>query len=188
MDESAKDVVTRTLLEMQADGERSDPRLDPLIYEEVRRIAEKLMRGERAAHTLQPTELVHQAWLNLVDSTRVGEASRPVFLGLAARAMRRVLVDHARRRGRAKRGGDWHRVSLSGVSTDGPEKALDLLALEEALTELEALSERRALIVELRFFAGMSILDIADALGLSKTSVHTDWYTARAWLASRLPS
>ncbi len=136
----------------------------------------------------QLDELVHEAWLNLVDSTRVGEASRPVFLGLAARAMRRVLVDHARRRGRAKRGAGWDRVTLSGVSADGPEKALDLLALEDALTELQVMSERRALIVELRFFAGMSVPDIATALGLGETAVRTDWYTARAWLASRLPN
>ena len=183
----ARDDVTTLLLQMQERGATSDPRLDPLVYAELRRIADRLMRGERATHTLQATALVNEAWIRLVDSTRVNEASRSVFLGLAARTMRRVLVDHARARNRQKRGGgdEWQRITLSAAAAGtGPD--YDLLALDEALTQLQELSPRRAFIVEMRYFGGMTMTETAEALGLTEYGLRIDWLAARAWLATRL--
>lgn len=183
-DERQKE-ATDLFLAMRERGASADPRLDPLVYDEVRRLAHAIMRGERASHTLQPTALANEAYARLIDSARVQPRDRSHFLALAARAMRRILVDHARKRQAAKRGGGWEQVTLADVATDARD-ALDLVALDEALAELGELDERKALIVELRYFAGMSVADVAEALDLSEASIRTDWYTARAWLGARL--
>lgn len=185
MDEDRQREATDLLLAMRERGASADPRLDPLVYEEVRRLAHAIMRGERASHTLQPTALANEAYTRLIDSERAQPRDRAHFLALAARAMRRILVDHARKRRAAKRGGGWGQVTLADIGTDARD-AVDLVALDEALAELGALDERKALIVELRFFAGMSVADVAEALDLSEASIRTDWYTARAWLGARL--
>jgi len=185
MDEKRQQQATDLFLAMRERGASEDPRLDPLVYEEVRRLAHKIMKGERASHTLQPTALANEAYARLIDSNRVQIQDRSHFLALAARAMRRILVDHARRRGAAKRGGGWEQVTLADVGVD-PQSALDLLALDEALSALVELDERKALIVELRYFAGMSVADVAEALDLSEASIRGDWYVARAWLGARL--
>ena len=182
--------ATDMLLSRGDGGAATDPRLDPLIYEEVRRLAGRIMRGERAHHTLQPTALANEAYMRLIDASRVQARDRNRFLALTAKAMRNILVDHARKRDAAKRGGGWGRVTLAAVRPDtgqtGAEGELDLLALDDALSELTEFDPRRASIVELRFFAGMAVKDIAEALDVSEATVRTDWYTARAWLASRI--
>lgn len=164
----------------------TDPHLDPLVYDEVRRLAHGLMRRERRSHTLQTTALAHEAYARLIDSDQAMPASKAHFLALVARAMRRILVDHARSRATAKRGGDWNRIYLEDVAQDSGAARLDLLALDDALSELAAHDERKATIVELRFFAGMSVKEVSEVLARSETRVRTDWYVARAWLKSRL--
>lgn len=185
MDDDRQKEATDLLLSMRERGASADPRLDPLVYDEVRRLAHMIMKGERASHTLQPTALANEAYTRLIDSARVQPKDRAHFLALAARAMRRILVDHARRRHAAKRGGGWEQVTLADVG-DEARDAVDLIALDDALAELGNLDERKALVVELRYFAGMSVADVAEALDLSEASIRTDWYTARAWLGARL--
>ena len=157
----------------------------PELYDELRRIAERALRGERPGHTLQATALVHEAYLKLAATPDYAYLSRDQLLGAAARAMRRVLVDHARRRRRDKRGGDILRVTLSPELAT-PEPGVDLLALDEALERLAALDERQVRIVELRFIAGLSVEETATLLGLSPTSVKRDTMMARAWLLREL--
>lgn len=179
--------TTELLRAMRERGDTADPHLDPLIYDEVRRLAHGLMRRERREHTLQPTALAHEAYARLIDSDQALPADRAHFLALVARAMRRILVDHARTRQAIKRGGERQRVMLTDVAKDG-HALLDLVALDDAMTELKRFDEEKALIVELRFFAGMSVADVALVLGCGESSVRRSWYGARAWLKSRLPS
>ena len=167
-------------------GDTTDGELYPLVYDEVRRLAHGLMRRERGSHTLQTTALAHEAFARLIDSDQILPSDRSHFLALVARSMRRILVDHARARGAQKRGGDWQRVQLDDVEKGQSSAPMDILALDEALNELAQHDERRAQIVELRFFAGMSVAEVSEALGRSETRVRTDWYVARAWLKSRL--
>jgi RNA polymerase sigma factor (TIGR02999 family) len=160
----------------------------PAVYAEMRRLAGAYLRRERAAHTLEPTALAHEAFLRLADETKVRWRSRPQLLAIAARAMRQILVDHARRVGRLKRGGGRGRERLSLVDAEAHlgAPAHDLLDLDAALDALAALDERKATIVQLRFFAGLTVPDVAELLGLSTTTVEDDWYAARAWLRKRL--
>ncbi|MDJ0523547.1 MAG: ECF-type sigma factor [Planctomycetota bacterium] len=180
--------LTDLLRRMRERGERSDPHLDPVVYDEVRRLAHGLMRKERDGHTLQPTALANEAYARLIDGKRAMPTDKAHFLALVARAMRRILVDHARARQAAKRGGDWQRVMLADVheASEGEGGDLDLVALDGALSELADFDETKALIVELRFFAGMSVPDVALVLGCGETFVRTEWYVARAWLKTRL--
>ncbi len=163
--------------------------LTPLVYDELRRLARGYMAHERPDHTLQPTALVHEAFLNLVDSSRVDWRGRSHFLALAARAMRRLLIDHARGRGRLKRGGDRRRVTFSDWRVVSAEEGLDpaeLLAVDAALDRLAELDQREARIVELRFYAGLAVREIARYLGVSERTVAGDWAHARAWLKREL--
>ncbi|MHC5211233.1 MAG: ECF-type sigma factor [Planctomycetota bacterium] len=156
------------------------------VYAALHEIAEREFRREPAGHTLQPTALVNEAWLRVADRPG-GYESRSHFLGVAAKAMRHVLVDHARRRRAAKRGGDAERVTLltgDGGEADAP--TLDVLDLDEALARLERTDERLACVVELKFFAGLTIEEVAEALGVSHMTVSTDWRRARVWLAREL--
>jgi len=157
----------------------------PSLYRELRRMAEALMAGEREAHTLDPTALAHEAWLRLRPSRNAGELDRGALLGLAAQAMRRILTDHARRRAAAKRGGAARRTTLDGqaLAPEPQELALDL---DAALGALEALDPELVRLVELRFYAGASVEEIAAALGLSPRSVKRRWCFARAWLQQRM--
>ncbi|HEX7029372.1 MAG TPA: sigma-70 family RNA polymerase sigma factor [Gammaproteobacteria bacterium] len=174
------------LLERVNQGEaRAYDDLIARVYEELRRMAANRMRMEAAGHTLQPTALVNEACLRLMDSGTDWQ-NRRHFFGAAAEAMRRVLVDHARRRDAAKRGGGLHRVTLTNLELEGAGADVDLLALEEALKQLEAESVRLARLVELRFFAGLSIEEAAAALEVSPATVKRDWSFARAWLLERL--
>lgn len=157
------------------------------VYEELRRLARSYLRRERAGHTLEATGLVHEAWLRLADQDRVSWRGRGHFFAVGAKMMRRLLVDHARRRDSAKRGGDWQRVTLSGVGFgDGDLDAAELLALDRALERLAELDPRQARVVELRYFAGLAVAEVAEHLGVSKRTVEGDWTHARAWLRRAL--
>jgi RNA polymerase sigma factor (TIGR02999 family) len=178
--------VTR-LLEAAAGGSRSAiDELLPVVYEELRRMAAAQLNSERAEHTLQATALVHEAYLKLVDQRTAGGTSRAQFFGVAAQAMRRVLVDHARGRGRVKRGGGRGKTALDEAVVMLEERAEDLVALDEALGRLAAIDPQKGRVVELRFFAGFSAQETADLLGLSLRTVERDWTMARAWLRGQV--
>jgi RNA polymerase sigma factor (TIGR02999 family) len=165
----------------------SDARgLVPRLHEELRVIARAYMRGERSDHTLQPTALVNEAYLRLVGDAGLRWGTRTQFLAVAAQMMRRILVEHARGRGARKRGGDWSRVPLEAPAAELALPDLALLDLEDALEALSALDARAGRVVELRFFGGLDLGEIADVLGVSKRTAEGDWYMARAWLRDRL--
>ena len=163
--------------------------LFPVVYEELRRLAKGYMSRETPGHTLQPTALVHEAYLKLVDQTRADWKGKTHFYAVGAKVMRRLLVDHARERGALKRGAGWQSVTLSGALDPlggevlNPEQLLDLNA---ALEELGELDEREAKVVTLRFFGGLTMEQVAEALGVSKRTVENDWRHAQAWLRLRL--
>jgi len=177
--------VTALLRDWSGGDQRALERLIPLVYRELRKLAASYLRGERSDHTLQPTALVHEAYLRLVDQRGVDWRNRAHFFGIAARMMRRVLVDHARRRLAAKRDGAAYRISGSGDPIE-PERDPDVLALDLALDGLEALDPRQARIVELRFFGGLTVEETAEVTGISTATVKREWQTARAWLAREL--
>jgi RNA polymerase sigma factor (TIGR02999 family) len=180
--------ITRLLLERRPDAPdaAADDRLLALLYPELRRLASALMRRERPGHTLQATALVHEAYLKLVDGAQTDWNDRAHFLGVAARAMRQVLVDHARRRGAAKRGKGWHRVTLDEALEPGGQADLEILELDDALEKLAALDPRGARGAELRLFGGLTAPDIARILGVSTRTVESDWAMAKLWLAREL--
>jgi RNA polymerase sigma factor (TIGR02999 family) len=160
-------------------------RLLPLVYDELRALAEKYLRGERKEHTLQPTALVHEAFMRLVDQSRVNWKGRTHFYAVSAEAMRRILIDNARAHRRLKRGGGWQRVVLDeGVALESGH--LDAVALQDALEQLAHLDPDQARIVELRFFAGLTVDEVAEVLGVSKRKVEADWTHAKAWLRTAL--
>lgn len=156
------------------------------VYPELRRLASAYMRRERADHTLQPTALVHEAYLKLIDQTLIDWKDRAHFLGIAARAMRQILVDHARRRGAAKRGGGWRRITLEEHNEPGVEAEVEVLALHDALERFAEVDPRAARGVEMRIFGGLNVTEIAEVLDVSKRTVDTDWSVARMWLAREL--
>lgn len=157
-------------------------KLMPLVYDELRRLARQQMRHERAGHTLQTTALVNEAYLRLVNQHRAQWQNRAQFFGVAARVMRRILVDHARSRHRLKRGGFEHKVSLDEAAKVSQGQATDLLAVHEALKKLETLNERMGRIVELRFFGGLSIDETAEVMKISPGTVMKDWTFAKAFM------
>lgn len=165
-------------------------RLLEMVYPELHRIAEREMRRERVGHTLQPTAVVHEAYLKLVDQSKVDWRNRAHFLGVAAQAMRRLLVDHARRRLRDKRGGGATLVEIEAAAAQPglavPARSVDLLALDQALERLAALDAGQARLVELRFFGGLSVEESAEALGVSTATAGRDFRSARAFLAREL--
>jgi RNA polymerase sigma factor (TIGR02999 family) len=176
--------ATELLEAASAGDEGAMSRLLPLVYEELHAAAARAMRGERAGHTLQTTALVHEAWLRLADQTRVQWRHRSQFLAVAARMMRRVLVDHARARSAAKRGGaEGARVPLDRLADQPLEQpSVDLEALDEALSRLGELDPDQARVVELRYFGGLSVEEVAKVMGTSPATVKREWATAKAWL------
>ena len=156
--------------------------LVPLVYDELRALAQRYLARERQDHTLQPTALVHEVYLRMVDSTVVDWRGRAQFLALAAGQIRQILVDHARRKMAAKRGGGVYRMTLGDLVAPQCESEVDIIAVHEALERLASRSARQAQIVELRFFAGLSVEETAEVLSLSKTTVKDEWAVARAWL------
>ncbi len=161
-------------------------RLLPLVYDELRRLARHYLSHERVNHTLQPTALVHEAYLRMVDQNVVSWQNRTQFFGLAATLMRNILVDHARRHLADKRGGGEYALSLSEVDRFSAQPEVKLLALDEALDELTAVSPQHAQVVELRYFGGLTIEETAKALGSSHATVERDWAFARAWLKKKM--
>lgn len=180
--------VTNLLLELKQGNKEAEGQLIPLVYAELRRIATVRLRHESPAHSLQPTALVHEAYLRLTELKKIDWQGRSHFFAVAATMMRRILVDHARASRACKRGDGWDAVSLNEAILPSPERAPDLLALDEALNRLAALDDRQAKIVELRFFAGMSEEETGEALGVSARTVKRDWRIAKAWLFKELSS
>ncbi len=176
------------LLELAGSGDsRANEELLPLVYDELRRLARSQLKNEPTGQTLQATALVHEAYMRLVGDADVRWENRAHFFGAAARAMRRILVDRARHRGRQKRGGDRERVELGDHAADSPTGGgTDLVALDGALARLEAEDPRKAEVVMLRYFAGLSIEETASALSLSTATVKNEWAFARAWLKREL--
>jgi RNA polymerase sigma-70 factor, ECF subfamily len=154
----------------------------PLVYDELHRLAAQYLGRERPDHTLQPTALVNEAYLRLINQRRVDWRNRAQFLGVAANMMRRILVNHARERAAAKRPDGRERVSLSMVEISSDASAVDLIALEDALNRLAAIDSRKARVVELRFFGGLTMDEIAELLEVSLATVEREWSFARAWL------
>ena len=178
--------VTELLLRWQSGEPAALEALLPLVYDELRAIALRRLRHERAEHTLQPTALVHEAYLRLVDQQRVRYQGRSHFFRAAAQIMRHLLVDSARAHRAGKRGGQWHRVEIDDLAEEAPIARLDLLALNDALTRLAEIDPQRAQLVEMRFFAGMTVEETAEALGCSPATVKRQWQGARAWLHREL--
>jgi RNA polymerase sigma factor (TIGR02999 family) len=154
----------------------------PVVYDELHRLATRYLSREATGHTLQPTALVHEAYLRLVDQRRVDWRNRAQFLGLAASMMRRILVNHARDRAAHKRGGDARQVSLSLLESPSGQPDVDLIALEAALDRLAALDHRKSRVVELKFFGGLATNEISEVLQISGATVEREWSFARAWL------
>jgi len=181
--------VTAILRELQEDPDRAREaanRLFSAVYSELRTLAGSLMQEERPSHTLQATALVHEAYLRLVDVKSADWQSRAHFFGVAARAMRQVLVDHARQRAAAKRGGGQRHVALDSLVGLAAFNEIDLLALDHILTRLHEMDERMARVVEYRVFAGMTVGEVAHVLGVSVRTVYDDWRVAKMWLSREL--
>lgn len=178
-----------TLLRKWSEGDQSAlDQLTPLVYQELRRMAHQYMRQEKPGHVLQTSALINEAYLRLIDQRGIEWESRSHFFGIAARLMRRILVDDARRRHLLKRGGPNIQVSLDAALTISQEQAANVVALDEALKSLELRDKRQSQIVELRFFGGLSIEETAQVLKVSPGTVMRDWTFARAWLKSEMTS
>lgn len=184
--QDASALLTRTLSAAATGDRQAAADLFPLVYDELRRLARSRMANQPPGTTLQPTALVHEAYLKLVGSGDPGWDGRAHFFGAAARAMRNILVDQARRRGSLKRGGDRKRVDNEDVEPFIEPVSEDILALDEALTELELQDERKARIVMLHYFAGLTLEETADALLISVPTVQREWRFTRSWLFTRL--
>ncbi|MCA1814927.1 MAG: sigma-70 family RNA polymerase sigma factor [Acidobacteria bacterium] len=182
MSAPAQQEVTQLLIRL-TDGDRAVlDELLPLIYGELRRVAAGYLRRESPGHTLQPTALVHEAYLRMVDQTQVRWQNRAHFLGVAAQMMRRILVDHARSRQAEKRGGALPKLSLDENIDVSDERAAELVALDEALKKLAEIDPEKSRLVELRFFGGLSVEETAEVLGVSAPTVKRHWRMAKAWL------
>jgi RNA polymerase sigma-70 factor, ECF subfamily len=178
--------VTELLLDWSEGNHAALNKLMPLVYRELRRLAHQYLSKERDGHTLQTTDLVHEAYLRLVDQRRVQWQNRTHFFGVAAQLMRRILVDHARRHKRVKRGGGVPMVSLDQVAMVARQPTFDVVALDEALARLAELDERKARIVELRFFGGLSVEETGHFLKVAPITVMREWKMAKAWLHREL--
>jgi len=179
--------VTLLLAEMRSGRKDALTRLAPLVYNELRRLAGRYMRDERTGHTLQPTALVHEVYLRLAGQDRANWRNRAQFMGIAGQLMRRILVDHARKRHAAKRGGTL--VTLEegiGNQRSTATQAEEILAVDEALARLDRLDPQQARVVELRYFGGLSAEETAEAMGMSQRTVEREWATAKAWLRAQL--
>jgi RNA polymerase sigma-70 factor, ECF subfamily len=176
------DKVTQLLIDWGNGDKAALDRLMPLVYDELRRLARHYMKRERAGLTLQTTVLVNEAYLRLVDQRNVHWQNRTHFFAISAQLMRRILIDHARKRHNARRGGDVRKVSLDQVAVVSQDNDAELIALDDALRSLEAMDQRKSKIVELRFFAGLNIEDTAEVIGISPATVQREWSVAKAWL------
>ena len=178
--------ITRLLIAWSDGNPEAIEGLLPLVYAELRRLASSYLRREAIGHTLQPTELVHEAYLRLIDQRRVHWRNRAHFYGIAAQIMRRILVDHARTRGAEKRGAGWEHVPLVEDQVPRGEGDVDIVALDEALTRLAEMDPQQARIVELRYFGGLTIDEVAEVTRTSAATVVREWTVAKAWLRAEL--
>ena len=178
--------ITQLLAEMKLGNTDAEARLISLVYRELRRIAGSYMRNERADHSLQPTALVHEAYLRLRNMHAIDWQSRSHFLAVSAHTMRRILVDHARAKHAGKRGLEWNQVSIEVGELCAAESTVNIVELDEALGRLETFDKRQAKIVEMRFFGGLSEDEIGAELGISERTVKRDWRIAKAWLYHEL--
>ena len=179
--------ITQLLIDWGKGDQAALERLMPLVYSELRRLASHYLRRERGEHTLQPTALVNEAYLKLVNQRNAKWQNRAHFFGISAQLMRRILVDHARQHQAVKRGGvEQQRISITSADRVVKQPEVDLLALNEALDELAKMDPQQSRIVELKFFGGLSIEEIAEVLGIGHATVERDWKMARAWLRSQL--
>jgi RNA polymerase sigma-70 factor (ECF subfamily) len=178
--------ITRLLIDWRGGDRAALEKLMPLVYDELRRLARHYLSQERPGHTLQATALVNEAYLRLIDQQNSDWQNRTHFFAVAARIMRHLLVDHARARRYAKRGGGAQQVSLDEAAAVTPEISFDLLALDEALNRLAAIDERKVVIVELRYFGGLNAGETAEAMRLSEITVKREWLKAKAWLYREL--
>jgi RNA polymerase sigma factor (TIGR02999 family) len=180
--------ITDLLLDLQGGNRTAANRIFPLLYKQLRNIASRKLRSERHGHTLNTTDLVHEAYLRLVDQSRANWQNRAHFLAIAAQAMRRILIDYARSRSAKKRGGSEFTVAFNEQKYVQEVKAKDLIELDSALNELKAINSRQASVIEFWFFCGLKHKEIAEVLGVSVFTVRRDWRISRAWLASKLKS
>jgi RNA polymerase sigma factor (TIGR02999 family) len=179
--------ITRWLGDWRQGDDRARDELCAVVHPQLRQIAARHLQRERAGHTLEPNALVNELWMRLMGAEPIAFNDRAHFFAVAAQTMRRILIDHARARVAAKRGGEQFRVSLSAVDGFSPvQQSEDVLALDEALSRLERADPRAARVVELRFFGGLSEDEVAEVIGVSTITVKRDWKAARAWLVSRL--
>ena len=183
-----RESVTELLLRARAGERDAAAQIFPLVYEELRRLAHRHLQHERTGHTLATTDLVHEAYFRLVEQTRVQWDGRAHFMAVAATAMRRILIDHARQHQSLKRGGGLKHVPLDAVALPIEDRAEMLVALDDALERLRQLDERRVRVVECRFFGGMTEEETAEALGIGLRTAKRDWATAKSWLYNELYS
>lgn len=187
MDQQEPGDITQMLLELTGDNRKAVDEILPLIYPELRKLAGTYLKKERENHTLQPTALVHEAYLKMIDQDRVKWQNRAHFFGIAARAMRRILMDHARKHKAGKRGGAGENISLEeNFIPLKREASAEFLALDEALDNLAKLDEMKARIVELRYFGGLSVEETAEVLNVSEITVKRHWRMAKAWLYGQI--
>ena len=185
MNETPNEITEQLIAWSQGDAAALD-KLIPAVYQELRRMADHYLRSEDPSHSLQPTALVHEAYLRLIDQTKVEWQSRAHFFGVAAQMMRRILIDHAKTKHRLKRGGTAIKVSLDENVNFSQERAAELIALDDALQALAHIDERKSKIVELRYFGGLTVEETAQVLGVSDKTVMRDWNLAKAWLYQEL--
>jgi RNA polymerase sigma factor (TIGR02999 family) len=176
------ETITELLLDWRSGNKRAFDKLVPLVYTELRRLARNYMRRQRAGHSLETAALINEAYLRLLDYKDMRWQNRSHFFAVAAQAMRRILVDHARRRDYLKRGGGALKVSLDAAAVVGEERAAELVALDDALHELAKFDPRKSQIVELRYFGGLSVEETADVIGVSPVTVMRDWRASKGWL------
>lgn len=178
--------VAATLAKIAAGNHDAADQLMPMVYEQMRRLAASMLQQESPGHTLQPTALVNEAFLRMVDQSRVNWQGKTHFFAIGAKMMRRILIDHARSKKRQKRGGGAHRVALTDDLCVSSRNDEDVLAIDEALKKLAKLDPRQEQIVELRFFGGLTVKQVAEALNVSKRTVESEWTMLRAWLRREL--
>ena len=187
MSQNGGDSITEMLIELTDGNKEVVNHILPHIYDELRRLASSYLRKERSNHTLQPTALVHEAYMKLIDQNRVKWQNRAHFFGIAAQVMRRILMDHARKHQAEKRGGEFEKLPIEEeILIVSHDKSAELIALDEALEELAKLDPDKAKIVELRYFGGLSIEETAEVMGVSVPTVNRHWKMAKAWLFSQI--
>lgn len=187
MSEHSPDQITQMLLELTDGNKEVVNQILPHIYDELRKLASSYLRKERSNHTLQPTALVHEAYMKLIDQNRVQWQNRAHFFGIAAQVMRRILMDHARKHTADKRGGEFEKLPIEEeILIVSQDKSSELIALDEALEELAKIDPDKAKIVELRYFGGLSIEETAEVMGVSVPTINRHWKMAKAWLYSQV--